>query len=264
MKFIKINLESELLKTKERDTSFKKYLKDNQKFLKESEKFLQNQKSDIEILEKLGISTSITKGNSILDKIKKDDEQNSLLPEYEERRVFTIDQIKSLCLDYRLRFLPSKLYKGSIDEKLPEKVREFEMTSVAYKQAVEYAKRSYYTSKLEYFICAPANSFELKDKNLDPLLFIRISEDRYYLIYKWGNDLSIFRRVLGFFTKNGLSCFISSFISTLISTLFFFYLIDIFHPGTWMISGLISLFGSIAHAMSFTSTAENWDSEFNN
>jgi hypothetical protein len=46
-------------------------------------------------------------------------------------------------------------------------------------------------------IMAPAERFKLCDSEVDPLLFVPVGNDRYYLVHKWGNDLSAWRIVLG-------------------------------------------------------------------
>ena len=46
-------------------------------------------------------------------------------------------------------------------------------------------------------IMAPSQRFKLCDSEVDPLLFVPIGQDRYYLVHKWGTDLSIARRMMG-------------------------------------------------------------------
>jgi hypothetical protein len=45
-------------------------------------------------------------------------------------------------------------------------------------------------------IMAPAGRFKLCDSEVDPLLFIPLGNDHYYLVHKWGTELSWFRRIL--------------------------------------------------------------------
>jgi hypothetical protein len=46
------------------------------------------------------------------------------------------------------------------------------------------------------YIMAPKRFYELDDCDGDPLLFTRIGDNHYYLIAKWGNDVSVFRKWL--------------------------------------------------------------------
>ena len=41
---------------------------------------------------------------------------------------------------------------------------------------------------------APSKLFKLKNAD-DPLLFASLGSDYFYLIDKWGNDLSYFRKI---------------------------------------------------------------------
>ena len=57
---------------------------------------------------------------------------------------------------------------------------------------------------------APSVLFRLEKKD-DPLLFVPLGNEYYYLIHKWGNDLHPFRKALMWPFKNIwnllLSCF---------------------------------------------------------
>lgn len=95
--------------------------------------------------------------------------------------IFHIDQIKTICIDYRLRFLDSKYFKGEIPRKAIEKIKALEKL---------------HSIELKGFkIMAPSKLFKLADKD-DPLLFAPIGNDHFYLIHKWGNDLHPFRKLL--------------------------------------------------------------------
>jgi hypothetical protein len=96
--------------------------------------------------------------------------------------IFTIAQIKRIAITYRLRFLDSKLFKGEIPYESIVKVKQLEK-----KHHVKFS---------EFKILAPASLFKLEDRNRDPLLFAKISEDKYLFIHKWGNDLSGLRKVV--------------------------------------------------------------------
>ena len=101
--------------------------------------------------------------------------------------IFHIDQIKNLCIDYRLRFLDSKYFKGEIPVEALSKIRKLERE---------------HTMEIKGFkIIAPSRLFKLKDKD-DPLLFAPIGNGYYYLIHKWGNDLHPFRKMMMWPFKN--------------------------------------------------------------
>lgn len=99
----------------------------------------------------------------------------------ETSRIFHIDQIKEICIDYRLRFLDSQLYKVPFPEEVITQIKHLE------KQ---------HQTQLEGFkLMAPSKVFQLKRYD-DPILFAPMGNDYYYLIHKWGNDLHPLRKWL--------------------------------------------------------------------
>ena len=105
----------------------------------------------------------------------------------ETDKIFHINQIKKVCIDYRLRFLDSVLFKNEIPEEAITKISALEKS---------------HETKLEGFkIIAPSKAFQLINYD-DPLLFAPIGNDYYYLIHKWGNDLVWYRKLLVLPFKN--------------------------------------------------------------
>ncbi len=97
-------------------------------------------------------------------------------------RVYHLDSIKALCIRYRLRFLPSGLFKGDIPNQTVHAIRALE-------RKVESPMSS-------FLMMAPADRFQLCDTEVDPLLFVPLGEGCYYLVHKWGSDLSPLRAAL--------------------------------------------------------------------
>jgi hypothetical protein len=96
-------------------------------------------------------------------------------------QVFHIDDIKELCVTYRLRFLDAQYFKGPIPEEAITKIRELE--------------KQHETSLAKFKIVAPAKLLKLENAD-DPLLFAPLGNDLYYLVHKWGNDLHPLRKWL--------------------------------------------------------------------
>lgn len=105
----------------------------------------------------------------------------------ETENIFHIDQIKQICIDYRLRFLDSAHFKGEIP---PTAISKIKHLGAAHNIEVKGFK-----------IMAPSKLFKLEDKD-DPLLFAPIGNDYYYLIHKWGNDLHPLRKLFAWPFKN--------------------------------------------------------------
>lgn len=102
----------------------------------------------------------------------------------EADKIFSIDQIKIICTNYRLRFLDAKYFKGEIPYEAIAKIKKLQKQEG---QLLENFK-----------IIAPASMFHLEHQDKDPLLFVQLGNDRYYLVHKWGNDLHPLRKLLVF------------------------------------------------------------------
>ena len=97
----------------------------------------------------------------------------------ETDRIFHLSHIQKICIDYRLRFLDSHLFKGAVPEETVSKIKQMEKD---------------HDARLSGFkIAAPSKLFHLKNYD-DPLLFVPIGNEYYYLVHKWGNDISGWRK----------------------------------------------------------------------
>lgn len=101
-------------------------------------------------------------------------------------RIFNINEIKSICINYRLRFLDLEKFKGEIPEEGNIKLEEL--------------KQSLGSKAGKLKIVAPSSLFKLEEKDSDPLLLMSLGNNNYYLIHQWGSDLKWYRKwlALGF------------------------------------------------------------------
>jgi hypothetical protein len=97
-------------------------------------------------------------------------------------RIFTYSQIRELCVNYRLRFLSTRHFKGEIPREAIAEVKKAEQVTQC--------------SIDSFMIAAPAMLFTLSDSNSDPLLFIPLNDGTFYLAHQWGGDLAWYRRWL--------------------------------------------------------------------
>ncbi len=102
-------------------------------------------------------------------------------------KIYHTKEIKQICIDYRLRFLDTKYFKGTIPAEGLSKIKALE--------------KEHDTEIKGFKIIAPSKLFKLEDKD-DPLLFAPIGNGYYYLIHQWGNDLHPFRKLLMWPFKN--------------------------------------------------------------
>ena len=120
-------------------------------------------------------------------------------------RVYHIDQIKKICIDYRLRFLDAKLFKG-----------QFPIEAVSEIKAIEKAHKTELTLLK---MMAPSKLFKLENAD-DPLLFAPMGNGYYYLIHQWGNDLHPLRKLLVWPFKNLITMSVATLIGSFILSLF--------------------------------------------
>lgn len=105
----------------------------------------------------------------------------------ETNKIFHLEQIKTICIDYRLRFLDSDIFKNEIPEEAISKIRMLEKT--------------HNTSLNGFKIIAPSKAFHLLNYD-DPLLFVPMGNDYYYLIHQWGTEMNPLRKLLVLPIKN--------------------------------------------------------------
>jgi len=62
--------------------------------------------------------------------------------------------------------------------------------------AIRRLERKAETPLSGFLFMAPSTQFKLCDSEVDPLLFVPLGDDRFYLVHKWGNDLDRARAIL--------------------------------------------------------------------
>jgi hypothetical protein len=128
--------------------------------------------------------------------------------------VFTLGQIRLICIKYRLRFLETKRFKGTIPYAAIQKVKEAE--KVLGKEINNFK------------IIAPSELFTLDDPNKDPLLFADLGNGKYLLIHSWGKDLSWWRPLLAYPFRD-----IESLLKTILG---FSLLLSCLIPNHWLVT----------------------------
>ncbi|MBI2271855.1 MAG: hypothetical protein HYU69_16050 [Bacteroidetes bacterium] len=116
------------------------------------------------------------------------DNKDGNLNNVDRAKVFSISEIEKVCMKYRLRFLKTGYYKNEFPYEAVIKIKEVQRKSGKQLN--------------DLYLIAPAEAFELQDRNKDPLLFAHIGNNNYYLIYKWGTDLSWQRKFWSFPFRN--------------------------------------------------------------
>ncbi|MFL1895670.1 hypothetical protein ACJRPK_08195 [Aquimarina sp. 2-A2] len=121
----------------------------------------------------------------------------------ETSKIYHLDQIKKICIDYRLRFLDTKFFKGKIPYEAVTIIKDLEKT--------------HKTSLNGFKIVAPSKLFKLENAD-DPLLFAPIGNDYFYLIHKWGKDLHPLRKFFMWFFKSFENLLFLTFLVSVLCT----------------------------------------------
>lgn len=137
---------------------------------------------------------------------KSSDKNNFNFDLLETENIYHIEQIKSICIDYRLRFLNSRFFKGKLPYEATSKIKSLE--------------KAHKTEFKGFKIIAPSKLFKLENAD-DPILFAPIGNGYYYLIHKWGNDLNPFRKLLMWPYKGFGNLIFTVFLVSLLATALF-------------------------------------------
>ena len=176
----------------------------------------------------------------------------------DSNRLFHVDQIRKICIDYRLRFLDFNFFKGGVPDEAYTKLKEFEL--------------NHPDLDLNIKIMAPTKLFKL-DNYDDPLMFVSLGNNYYYLIHKWGNDMSYFRKMFMWPFKNIYNilvyiAIISLFFTTFVPDGIFFYKnnpeIQFFVVFLFMFKSLAAIFIYFGFAMGKNFNENIWNSKFYN
>jgi hypothetical protein len=103
-----------------------------------------------------------------------------------------------------LRFLDLKYFKGNVPKEGIEKISKME--------------KEHQTTLDGFKVMAPSVLFRLK-KTDDPLLFVPLGNDYFYLIHKWGDDLSFLRKAWAWPFKNIWNLLIAVLVVSFFATL---------------------------------------------
>jgi hypothetical protein len=206
-------------------------------------------------LPKTDLHSELIKSKRI-SKIKIDLDYNP--DKIDSNRLFHVDQIRKICIDYRLRFLDFNFFKGGVPDEAYTKLKEFEL--------------NHPDLDLNIKMMAPTKLFQLENYD-DPLMFISLGNNYYYLIHKWGNDMSYFRKMFMWPFKNIYNilvyiAIISLFFTTFVPDGIFFYKnnpeIQFFVVFLFMFKSLAAIFIYFGFAMGKNFNENIWNSKFYN
>lgn len=206
-------------------------------------------------LPKTDLHSELIKSKRI-SKIKIDLDYNP--DKIDSNRLFHVDQIRKICIDYRLRFLDFNFFKGGVPDEAYTRLKEFEL--------------NHPDLDLNIKMMAPTKLFKLENYD-DPLMFVSLGNNYFYLIHKWGNDMSYFRKMFMWPFKNIYNilvyiAIISLFFTTFVPDGIFFYKnnpeIQFFVVFLFMFKSLAAIFIYFGFAMGKNFNENIWNSKFYN
>lgn len=186
---------------------------------------------------------------------KKNDYKNNQLKfdKMESKNIFHKNTIKKICVRYRLRFLDSNLFKGEYPKNITRIITDLES--------------KHDTSLSNFKIMAPSKLFKIKSPD-DPILFVPIGNDYFYLVHKWGKEFNKLRKlmVLPFKNIDNLTIF-----SILVSV--FFALVgklvmpsltssEVFILFLFLVKGFIFIFFYMFFLTRRNFSESNWNSKY--
>ena len=186
---------------------------------------------------------------------KKNNDKNNQLKfdKMESKNIFHKNTIKKICVRYRLRFLDSNLFKGEYPKNITRIITDLES--------------KHDTTLSNFKIMAPSKLFKIKSPD-DPILFVPIGNDYFYLVHKWGKEFNKLRKlmVLPFKNIDNLTIF-----SILVSV--FFALVgklvmpsltssEVFILFLFLVKGFIFIFFYMFFLTRRNFSESNWNSKY--
>ncbi len=150
------------------------------------------------------LNADLLKENKILNHLKFYNKAFELIDESDvnQQFVFSLNEIKKVCVNNRLRFLDSQIYKKEIPYEAVLKIKDLNTL--------------YHKDLKSFKILAPAEAFKDSTNNLPCLLFAKTINDNYYLIHAWGEDLKWYRKLKYFPLRSIETMFLSLAVFTLL------------------------------------------------
>ena len=126
------------------------------------------------LIEQLGMQHSLHRIN--------DPRRHRWLTHLYNGEVYHVNDVREVCVNYRMRMLPSHRYCGPIDPEFGLKLNRFQREHQLTDDDLKH----------NFFVVAPAETFDLEKRQrplVDPLLLYRIDAQHYRLVHQWGGDL---------------------------------------------------------------------------
>lgn len=205
-------------------------------------------RADLEIIQMMGMYSGPTKIEHLRGRKI---ELERLESKYGQ--IFTFDEIKAIACKYALLFLKTEHYKGNVDIRVPQKIREF-----AEETGTELRNTDY---EHKFYILAPPLAFNLQDRPApDPLLFYKVDSSNYRLVHKWGEDFTHWRAFLGWMNESEYDYGFCWFAICFLPLLFTLSFVGIDWPIALPIAAAVGVLFGCYQAIDFLPWENRWQS----
>jgi hypothetical protein len=140
--------------------------------------------------------------------------------------IFNAEVIKSVCVNFRLRFLRSGAYKGEYPAEAAN------LADVIAEDEANFTGR--------FYVMAPSHFFTLSGRRSSPILFAERNDGRFQVMYMWGSTVSWLRLLLNYPFRNFYSMVATSAIIGL-SVVLLFFAMDWLSAENWLKNILIKI-----------------------
>ena len=144
----------------------------------------------------------------------------------DSKRVFSVNEIRKVSIDYHLRFLDSKNYVAEIPYNVHLKCSAFELRTGV---------------PVNFKILTEATNFRRKYPNSQHLIFADLGNNEFYFIMKWGNPFTNIRKITAYPFK--------SLETVMVSVLLFALFIAVLTPSSFILThGKVDVYFSLVRA----------------
>lgn len=132
------------------------------------------------------LKQSIFKEQNILSNLKTYNKSFQLLDEVglDEHLIFTTEEIRKICIKFRLKFLNSQNYHFDIPYEVILKIKDL--------------NRSQKKDLDGFQMLGVSETFKRKSHNANFVLFVPTIYGNYYLLHSWGTKLTWYKKLLAF------------------------------------------------------------------
>lgn len=156
--------------------------------------------------------------------------------EFYGKKIIHLDELRTLCKDFRLIMRPARQYIGTVPPDLGAELKNFTkeknipLTGVTYSEFFIVAPPKMFSGyqtfsqiwDQENKIAVAARKERIRLKDEDPMLVYRLPSGHFAIIKSWGEDFTFMRRIYSFLVKKATTKWINFLTHVALLAAFFF------------------------------------------